>query len=298
MEGIAIYIISSGRPKNVQRMQRQHLPNLAVTWIVPFPQIYDYKSAGALKVITCGKSALGQDLCPSRNLALQHAFDQNLACVQLSDDLIKMSWWVRDRSNSLERKRLSIATATEIILKQLKLDNFHLGGGMPTNNTFWAQSSSKQGDLTNKAYTTHHFILGDFMVIRPSHLRFNENLSLKEDYEYTVQHIKEYGGVVRCFQILGKWQHYTNEGVVVRYRMDEEEVRNIRLLRELHPGWFVGHKTGSKVQATLKAPAKFRLLSTVAKKAVSDREKNGSVQSKASDTHSLVSSAVPEGHKV
>ncbi|PVH78247.1 hypothetical protein DL98DRAFT_516915 [Cadophora sp. DSE1049] len=241
--------------------------------------------------MTCGKSAPGQDLCRSRNLALQHAFDRNLVCVQLSDDLNNMSWWARDCSNPLERQPLSIATAVQIILKQMKLANFYLGGGMPTNNTFWAQTSSKLGDLTNKPYTTHHFILGDFMVIRPTHLRFNERLSLKEDYEYTVQHIKEYGGVVRCFQILAQWRHYTNEGGVVGYRTDDEEERNIRLLRELHPGWFAGHKTGSKVQVTLRAPAKYRLGSPVTREnEKSDGSMSGSVESKAD---SLVPSSVP-----
>ncbi|KAK0109581.1 hypothetical protein ONS95_002266 [Cadophora gregata] len=275
-------------------MQGQHLPGLNVTWVVPFSQVDAYKSAGALKVMTCGKSAPGKDLCRSRNFALEHAFDRKLVCVQLSDDLIKMSWWARAEPYPLELQPLSIETAIHIILKQMKLGNFHLGGGMPTSNTFWAQSSSKLGDRTKQLYTTHHFILGDFMVIRPTELRFNENLSSKEDYEYTVQHIKKYGGVVRCFQILAQWRHYTNEGGVVRYRTDEEEMKNIALLRELHPGWFAGHKTGSKVQVTLRAPAKYRRGSSIRKESeMSDGTTSASADSKASDTNSSVPVLVP-----
>lgn len=136
MEGIGIYIISSGRPNNVQKMQTQHLPDLDVTWVVSKSQIDAYKSEGANKVLTYGKCAPGKDLSRSRNFALQHTFDQNLVCVQLSDDLNKMSWWVRDAPDSLERRPLSIATAIQFILKQMKLANFFLGGGMPTNNTY------------------------------------------------------------------------------------------------------------------------------------------------------------------
>ena len=130
MEGIGIYIISSGRPNNVQKMQTQHLPDLDVTWVVSKSQIDAYKSEGANKVLTYGKCAPGKDLSRSRNFALQHTFDQNLVCVQLSDDLNKMSWWVRDAPDSLERRPLSIATAIQFILKQMKLANFFLGGGI------------------------------------------------------------------------------------------------------------------------------------------------------------------------
>lgn len=136
MEGIGIYIISSGRPNNVQEMQTQHLSDLDVTWVVPKSQVDAYKSEGASKVLTYGTCAPGKDLCRSRNFALQDAFDQDLVCVQLSDDLNKMSWWVRDAPDPLERRPLSIATAIQFILKQMKLANFFLGGGMPTNNTY------------------------------------------------------------------------------------------------------------------------------------------------------------------
>ena len=129
------------------------------------------------------------------------------------------------------------------------------------------------------------------MVIRPTHLRFNENLSLKEDYDYTVQHIKEYGGVVRCFQILAQWKHYTNEGGAVAYRTDEEDKRNIILLRELHPGWFAGHKTGSKVQVTLRAPAKYRLGCQVVKKAQIEGSTSGSTELNAAVAGGLLPSS-------
>lgn len=50
------------------------------------------------------------------------------------------------------------------------------------------------------------------MVLGPTHLPFNEELSLKDDYEYTVQHIKEYGGAARCFLIMAHWKHERNKG--------------------------------------------------------------------------------------
>lgn len=50
MECKGIYIISAGRPVNVNMMQCQHLIGLKVTWVVPFYQVNAYEAAGAQKL--------------------------------------------------------------------------------------------------------------------------------------------------------------------------------------------------------------------------------------------------------
>ena len=78
----------------------------------------------------------------------------------------------------------------------------YLGGGMPTDNARFAGATYTTTPSTTTSYSTYLFIVGDFMVIRPMELRFNEVMTLKEDYDYTVQHIKEYGGALRNRQVM------------------------------------------------------------------------------------------------
>lgn len=85
---------------------------------------------------------------------------------------------------------------------------------------------------------TIHFILAAFMVIRPTHLRINQEMSLKEDYDYSVQHIKEYGGTLRMRQLASTFKNYKNQGGAVTYRTPEIEQENIERLRTAHPGRF------------------------------------------------------------
>lgn len=87
-------------------------------------------------------------------------------------------------------------------------------------------------------FSTHHFIKGDFMIIRPTHLRFNEEMSLKEDYDYTIQHIIEYSGVLRNHRLLTQFQHEKNPGGAVDRRTVALEQENISRLQLAYPGWF------------------------------------------------------------
>merc|ERR1719356_1349532 len=56
-----------------------------------------------------------------------------------------------------------------------------LGGVFPTGNATMTMGSAE--------YSNQHFILGDFFVAEKSPVRFDESLTLKEDYDYTCSHI-------------------------------------------------------------------------------------------------------------
>merc|ERR1711879_784471 len=60
-----------------------------------------------------------------------------------------------------------------------------------------------------------HFIIGDFFVVDDSTVRFDETMTLKEDYDFTCAHLKKHGSVVRCQRMTVAAKHYTNSGGAV-----------------------------------------------------------------------------------
>lgn len=237
MSQFSIYIISRSRPGNVDRM-KDHLHNLSATWVVPLLEIPLYLASGVINIIP--ESSPG--VCGARNAALEDAFSKNLICVQLSDDPMQILWWHReDPQNISAKKRISLATAILRIYAYMLQANLYLGGGMPT-------ARSQYSPWHSRGYSTTNFIVGDVMVIRPCELRFNEKLRLKEDYEYTIQHIKKYGGAVRVCQFMTKFKHHSKIGGCTGYRSGELEKESIQILRELHPGWWKKGRNENEIQ--------------------------------------------------
>ena len=100
--------------------------------------------------------------------------------------------------------------------------NSKLGGLPPTSNTL----NYKE----HKRVQTSHFIVADFIIVKPCELFFDENLTLKEDYDYTLQHIEKYGEVTRVEYILAEFAHKSNSGGAVAVRTPELEQKNIEFL--------------------------------------------------------------------
>ena len=91
-----------------------------------------------------------------------------------------------------------------------------------------------------------HFCIGDFFVVDPaSKVRFDEEMKLKENYDFTCAQLKEYGLVVCRFnRLLLHAEHYTNAGGAVDVRNRKEEKRNIKILRRKWPGVFLNSPCG------------------------------------------------------
>jgi predicted dienelactone hydrolase len=66
----------------------------------------------------------------------------------------------------------------------------------------------------------------------PSAPRFDTELKLKEDYDYTAQHIALHGVVARCDFIFASFKHRTNAGGAVAYRTPEVEQESIKRLQD------------------------------------------------------------------
>lgn len=214
-----ITIISSKRPGNVQAMQ-QFAP-LATWYVGNTFEALAYMDHGAKELV------IGGDLISSRNQALEDAFRQGLWCVQLSDDLRKMNI----ATSSKTKQPISLDDALDMIREAMLVADAYLGGVAPTDNPFYAN--------VNRPISTTSFIVGDFIVVRPTFLRFDPALSLKEDYDYTAQHIKQYGKVARCNLLLASFTHDTNAGGAVSYRTDLLEQKTIEYLKHKHGRWIM-----------------------------------------------------------
>ena len=207
-----VTIISSGRPENVSNMRKKVGP---ATWIVGKGEEQAYRDAGAIKVIE------GGGLTESRNLALKLAFANNLNCIQLDDDLEKIEFVISKE----ETKEVNFSQAVKYMLRELDNSDYKLAGVATTTNLYFF----------HKAFHYDAFIIGCFLLIKKCPLLFDEGLTLKEDYDYTLQHCEIYGGVLRCNRIMPHFKHYTNKGGVVEYRNPKTEQKNIKRLKQKWP---------------------------------------------------------------
>jgi len=210
-------IISSRRPSAVSYMS--DLCPVA-TWYVRDEQDAEQYSRYGAAVKIAGT------LVAARNQALDDAFAQGLWCVQLSDDL---RYITKAHGNRVYMRCTVFEALTEIQRAMVK-HNTYLGGAAPSSNRILTEKSP--------AVSLNRFILGDFMLIRPCDLRFDPNLRLKEDYDYTAQHLAQFGAISRCNSILPEFQHRSNTGGAVDYRTAELEQEAIAYLMQKWPNQF------------------------------------------------------------
>ena len=208
-------VISHRRAANVPRMQALCG---GMTWYVGEGEAQSYADQGAAEVVESG------GLCRSRNAVLDDAFAVGLPAVELSDDMAKIEWATSSRSTV----PMPFDRAAAYMLGVAEKAGARLAGAAPTANAFYFNPK--------RPVHLQAFIVGDFIAVRPTDLRFDEDLRLKEDYDYTLQHLMEYGRIARCNAILAHFAHRSNKGGAVAYRTPALEQETIRALRERWPG--------------------------------------------------------------
>lgn len=211
-------IISSHRAANVPKMEHV-AADLNPVWYVGEGELGNYDHMGAGHVIEAG------GLIEARNMALDNASGRDEVCIQISDDARKMAW----AETTTKVSPLSLTEAVAKLEEALNTTGAQLAGAAPTANPFFSKA---------RIHETA-FIVGDFIGIAPGcPLRFDPKLTLKEDYDYTVQHLTEYGKVARVDQLMATFLHGTNRGGAVDYRTETIEDENIGYLMKKWPGCF------------------------------------------------------------
>lgn len=209
-EGLGVYIavISHERPMNVRKLLSQI--KVPATFYVGHGEKRYYEMGGATSVIESGK------LCESRNAALRDAADLGLPCLQMSDDVTKFSTLENEKA-----KEITFVEAVKTLKREMMEHQAQLAGIAPTNNPFFAKHR----------VNLKGFILGDFFINRDTEIFFDENLRLKEDYDFTLQHLKKNGKVCRVDWLMANFKHRNNSGGAVAYRTNELEKKSIEYLK-------------------------------------------------------------------
>jgi hypothetical protein len=79
-------------------------------------------------------------------------------------------------------------------------------------------------------FSTQGVIGANIIGIINNPLRFDERLKVKEDYDFAMQHIAEYGGALRFMKYGIDVIHLTNEGGCVSYRTKDVEMQAYEVL--------------------------------------------------------------------
>lgn len=208
-----ITCISHRRPDNVKTVFETTGTEEIVFVVNDQKDVDDYKAAGAVEVVT------GGSLVGNRNAALDYCFKRGKICVQIDDDLISVS--VNDFTGKRTKQYVTVKQAIDDLIVGFIKSDYKFAGAPPTENPFFATKVSQENIL----------ITAPFTLTKPNNIRFDKNVRLKEDYDYTLQHIEQ-GGCIRYHKYLFNFKRYGNDGGAVSYRTSELEQQSIQYLQQ------------------------------------------------------------------
>lgn len=216
-------VISSNRPKNVGKLQQLVGP---ATWFVPAGQGRRYRLAGAERVEEVEHPTTARPLAYQRNAALEAAFSQGFPCLQHDDDIYRVRYIplaVDPPCRWNKCPDLRWDDMLVLVMKRLyDLDDVMHSGATATPNPFF----------TSNRMTLNRFVASGWMLTRPNPIRFDVNLALKEDYDYTLQHLRDHDAVLRHEDIFFMYSKTNSGGGVTDYRNETSEANAILYLRE------------------------------------------------------------------
>jgi len=156
----------------------------------------------------------------ARNAILNY-FEKGEKIVMLDDDIESVSQLKgHTRKDGQVKKALreldakGIREFMEYAFEICEKNETKLWGIYPVNNPFYMDMK-----INNKG-----FVIGSFMGIINSDIRFDDNLPLKEDYQFTADHIIRHKKIARFDYVTAKIKHYTNSGGVVDLRKEKQQM--------------------------------------------------------------------------
>jgi len=212
------------------------------TWYVDKESIDEYRKLG-LKAVVGGK------LIPARNMALDDAAKKRKACVQVSDDVSQWKYHHGPKAESGTDAALNAAwaaaevfrplspvAAARFLLAKLRAAEPDTDGRRPQLAGVYPLKCCARA-FAKDEFGTNMFIVGDFFVVDKSPIRFDTQMTLKEDYAFTCEHIEKHGRVIRAQRMTMRTLHQTNAGGAcsIRDKQGKEEQRNIAILMRRWP---------------------------------------------------------------
>jgi hypothetical protein len=212
--GVYLATFSHLRAKNVAKLQEKVGQ---LTWYVGEGERAAYEAAGAARVVESG------GLCESRNAALVDGWAAGRPVLEMSDDLGSFKQVYSNDGKINHSAPIALAEVVARMLQTGSALGAMLVGVAPTANKLFFNSRKPVSDRA--------FIVGDFILVHQCGLLFDTQLKLKEDYDYTMQHLTSFGRVARCNSLLVTFSHRTNDGGAVAFRTPAREQEAIAYLR-------------------------------------------------------------------
>ncbi|HNX02203.1 MAG TPA: hypothetical protein PLE33_05880 [Candidatus Cloacimonas sp.] len=161
-----------------------------------------------------------QGIVNQRNFILDY-FPEGEKIIMLDDDIKKVKKLINKRLSS----NVSVKQFFSFGFSLCTAHNYKLWGVYPIANSFFMKPK-----LSN-----HHFIIGTLTGIINNKLRYDSNLKVKEDYDFTLQNIIKFGGALRLDYYTIEAEHYTNKGGCVDYRNEQIERECANYLLRKYP---------------------------------------------------------------
>lgn len=222
IDGIRVCVVSHARPQNVAKMQAKTA--YPIHWYVNHGEREAYESAGATHITE------GNGLIPSRNQGMEDAFAEGKICLQMDDDYLS-AYVANGPHGAIKCTRITLDELIERLVSKFLTSKALCSGCAPTDNKLGIDR-----DISESA-----FIIASFFAAKPNPLRFDESLRMKEDYDYTLQHLSKYGRVLRMNRLMPVFAHYDNSGGWKSYRSTATEQAAIARLREKWPAFIKPH---------------------------------------------------------
>jgi len=175
--GVFIGIPSKSRPFRVKEQEK--LMGCKPTWFVPKEEVKQYEDEGAI-VIPCETG-----LSVQRNMILEESFKNNQTCLMLDDDLKGFKEIISKNPTPIT-KDVSLNYVVEELKNNINI--FKIAGNSSVSNLFWYNPGSR---ISIKG------LLVALFLVKPSTPRFDVNLNISEDTDFSIQHYVKYGGVVK-----------------------------------------------------------------------------------------------------
>lgn len=191
-----------------------------------------------------------------RNYIQDWYFSRDEPVVMLDDDIHTIGWLHNTETGKgiYEKRELSFEQV-DAAADQMAQCCHDAGFRMFGCNTTWQYVSY----AANVPFSTHAFIGGPFLGMLPNELRYDERISLKNDYDIVCQHIARYGGVWRCNMMYYSaemgCQGNTDVGGVSLERNREEEARQLDILCQKWGAW-IRRPKGKDINPILNIPIK------------------------------------------
>lgn len=189
--------------------------------VVPQRQVEDYKKHNK-DVLGCPDEIKG--ITPTRNFILNYCKENGIKQhIQIDDDI---KYFFKHEANK------TIRDVPPETFWQL-LEHMFLLTGEWGGRCFGLKLREDKKDYREYGpFPTLCVIGANIIGIIDNHLKFDENCTVKEDYDYSLQHIRAFGRVIRFNKYGVHAEHLFNEGGCSLYRTLDTEMKMLEYLQK------------------------------------------------------------------